>query len=304
MKKKSLLTLENLSDKTLDKIIDLSFKVKNEKEKYYKTLKGKNLGLIFEKPSTRTRVSFEVGMHQLGGNSFSLSPGQLQPGKREPLKDIARTLSRYLDCLVLRTFSHDSIVEIDKYCTIPVINGLSDYCHPCQALADYMTICEKSPKTKDVKVAYIGDGNNVVNSLLMLLSRKGVHFTVASPSKFAPNKIVVEKAMALSKKSGSTIEICKDPAQAVCEADYIYTDVWISMGEESSKKDASVFAPYQVNGDLLSKAKPGAYVMHCLPAHRGQEITDEVIESDRSIVFDQAENRLHVQKAALIHLLT
>lgn len=302
--KKSLLTINNLSDETLDKIIDLAQKVKANPGTYNDILKGKNLGLIFEKPSTRTRVSFEVGMHQLGGNSFSFEPSTIQPGKREPLKDIARTLSRYLDCIVLRTFKHESILEIDKYCTIPVINGLSDYSHPCQALADLLTILEKAEDSTKCKVAYLGDGNNVLNSLLILLARKGIHLSVATPKDFAPDAQVVERAKAYASPKGTLIDIGTDPQKAVQDADFIYTDVWVSMGEEESGKDNKVFFSYQVNSRLVSQAKKGAYVMHCLPAHRGEEITDEVMESAQSIVFDQAENRLHAQKAVLIHLLT
>ena len=304
MKKCSILNISNLNDESLDQILNVTFKVKQEPQKYYDILKGKNLGLIFEKPSTRTRVSFEVGMSQLGGNSFYLSPDELQPGKREPLKDIARTLSRYLDCLVLRTFLHDIIVEIDEYCTIPVINGLSNRAHPCQALADYFTIMEKFDRRKDIKVSYVGDGNNVLNSLLILFSRKGMHFRVATPSHYAPDKDVVAKALKYSQKSGVMLDISTDPVKAVTNADVVYTDVWVSMGEQKSNKDESVFKPFQLNKDLLQKAKPNALVMHCLPAIREKEITNDVIESEQSIVFDQAENRLHVSKGVLIYLLT
>ncbi len=302
MKKKSLLTINDLSDKTLNKLIALSSKVKADPSKYYKTLKGKNLGLIFEKPSTRTRVSFEVGINQLGGNSFDLAPGELQPGKRESLKDIARTLSRYLDGLVLRTFLHESIVEIDTYCTIPVINGLSNTSHPCQALADYMTIAEKCGTQKDIKVAYVGDGNNVLNSLMIILARKGIFLSVATPEKFAPIATVVEQAKKYCDGTKAILELGTDPIAAVKNADIVYTDVWVSMGEDD--KDSSLFSPYQINKKLLAHAKPNAFVMHCLPAYRGKEITDDVIESDQSVVFDQAENRLHAQKAVLIHLLS
>lgn len=302
--KKSLLTTSDLSDETLDTIIDLSFDIKKNRQQYASILQGKNLGLIFEKPSTRTRVSFEVGMNQLGGNSFSFSPTTIQPGKREPLKDIARTLSRYLDCLVLRTFSHASIVEIDKYCTIPVINGLSDYSHPCQALADYLTIREKCADKDRIKVTYLGDGNNVVNSLLMLFARKGIDFVVATPAGFEPQADIVARAKEYAEKSGGAVTLMTDPCQAVQGADVVYTDVWISMGEEDSGKSADAFIPYQINRELLTHAKNDCIVMHCLPAHRGEEITDDVIESPQSVVFDQAENRLHAQKAVLVHLLT
>ncbi len=304
MKKCSILNINNINDESLERILDLTFKVKQEPQKYYDILKGKNLGLIFEKPSTRTRVSFEVGMSQLGGNSFYLSPDELQPGRREPLKDIARTLSRYLDCLVLRTFIHNVIVEVDTYCTIPVINGLSERAHPCQALTDYFTIMEKFNNRKDIKISYVGDGNNVLNSLLILFSRKGMHFSVATPKKYSPDKEVTEKAFGYCKKSGGSLTIINDPLAAVTDADVIYTDVWISMGQNKSDKDEAVFKAFQVNKDLLKRAKQNAFVMHCLPAIREKEITNEVIESEQSIVFDQAENRLHVSKGVLIYLLT
>jgi ornithine carbamoyltransferase len=304
MKKKSLITINSLSDRELDNLISVAIDVKAHREKYSEALKGKNLALFFEKPSTRTRVSFEVGINQLGGNSFDLSPNSLQPGKRESLKDIAQTLSRYLDCLVLRTFKHESILEVDKYCSIPVINGLSDYSHPCQALADYLTIYEHVPNVKECKVVYVGDGNNVVHSLMILLARKGVHLTVSTPEKHGPRPDVIDKAKEICERNGSILEFVHDPKVAVKGADIVYTDVWISMGEEESGKDSSVFVPYQINSELLSYAKQTVKVMHCLPAYRGKEITDEVMDSERSIVFDQAENRLHVQKAALLHLLS
>jgi len=304
MKKKSLITINSLSAETLDKLIELAVDVKAHKAKYAETLKGKNLALFFEKPSTRTRVSFEVGINQLGGNSFDLAPGALQPGKRESLKDIAQTLSRYLDCLVLRTFKHDSILEVDEYCSIPVINGLSDFSHPCQALADYLTIYEHCANLGECKVTYVGDGNNVVHSLMVLLARKGVNLTVSTPEGYEPDAGVVARAKAASEASGSELCFVTDPYEAVKDADIVYTDVWVSMGEETSGKDSSVFVPYQINDKLLLHAKESVKVMHCLPAYRGKEITDEVMDSDRSIVFDQAENRLHAQKAVLIHLLS
>lgn len=304
MNKKSLITINSLSDETLDKLIDLAVDVKAYRGKYADSLKGKNLALLFEKPSTRTRVSFEVGINQLGGNSFDLAPGSLQPGKREALKDIARTLSRYLDCLVLRTFKHESIIEVDSHCTIPVINGLSDYSHPCQALADYLTLHENFSDVSKIKVTYVGDGNNVLNSLMIILARRGVHLSVSNPVQYGPPSEVMELARGFAKKNNSSLEFVNDPKEAVRDADIVYTDVWVSMGEEQDNKDSSVFIPYQINDALLAHAKPSVRVMHCLPAYRGKEITDEVMDSPRSIVFDQAENRLHAQKAVLIHLLS
>lgn len=303
MKKRSLLSIDVLSDESLKVITDGAFKVKADRAKYARALADKNLGLFFEKPSTRTRISFEVGMNQLGGNSFYLSPKGMQPGKREEIRDIARTVSRYLDALVLRTFSHETIVEMDKYASIPVINGLSDYTHPCQALADYLTIRENFGDRDDIKVTYLGDGNNVVSSLLMLFSRTGINFTVATPAGNKPDSDVLAKSIEYAKKSGASIEVTEDPEAAVKDADVLYTDVWVSMGEEESGKDSAVFEPFQINQELVSKAKKDAIVMHCLPAHRGEEITDDVMEGAQSVVFDQAENRLHAQKAAMMFLL-
>ncbi len=302
--KKSLLTIESLSDETLASLIDLSVAIKANPNNYRESIKYKNLGMIFEKPSTRTRVSFEVGISQLGGSSFDLSPKQIQPGKRESIKDIPRTLSRYLDGLILRTFSHDTILEMNEFCSIPVINGLSDYAHPCQALADYLTILEKFGDRKDLKVVYCGDGNNVLNSLMILLSRIGLNLVASTPEAYGPDKTVFDKAVENCKKSGGSMTFCSDPNEAVKDADVIYTDVWVSMGEEESGKSSDPFKPYQLNMDLIKKAKDSAIVLHCLPAHIGEEITEDVFESEHSVVFDQAENRLHAQKAVLKHLLS
>ena len=302
--KKSLISLESLSDKTLDKILELAVDVKANRAKYSKALDGKTLGLIFEKPSTRTRVSFEVGFNQLGGSSFDFSKPNQRLGERESLRDVARTLSRYLDCLVLRTFAHSTIEEINEYSSMPIINGLSDYVHPCQALADYMTIIEKSNlENKDIKVAYLGDGNNVLNSLMMILARKGVNLSVATPAEYAPDETMVEKAKEYYANTEAQLIIGTSPKEIVQDADYIYTDVWVSMGEENSGKDNAIFRDYQINAELLKYAKQDVKVMHCLPAHIGDEITEDVFESEHSIVFDQAENRLHAQKGVLLYLL-
>jgi len=301
--KKSLISLESLSDKTLDKILELAVDVKANRAKYSKALDGKTLGLIFEKPSTRTRVSFEVGFNQLGGSSFDFSKPNQRLGQRESLRDVARTLSRYLDCLVLRTFAHSTIEEINEYSSMPIINGLSDYVHPCQALADYMTIIEKSNLVnKDIKVAYLGDGNNVLNSLMMILARKGVNLSVATPAEYAPDETMVEKAKEYYANTEAQLIIGTSPKEIVQDADYIYTDVWVSMGEENSGKDNAIFRDYQINAELLKYAKQDVKVMHCLPAHIGDEITEDVFESEHSIVFDQAENRLHAQKGLMVWL--
>jgi len=302
--KKSLLTISNLSDGSLDKIIELAHDVKANPAKYHDSLRRKTIGLIFEKPSTRTRVSFSAGICQLGGDVFELAPSQIEPGKRESLKDIARTISRYLDALVLRTHSHATIEEVDDYATIPVINGLSDMSHPCQALADYLTVVEHCKDKENITVAYVGDGNNVLSSLMLVMLRKGINVSVATPAAYAPDPEFVELGKKFAAQSGAQLSIMIDPKEAVKNADIIYTDVWISMGEEETGKDPKDFAPYQINAALVACAKPEVKVMHCLPAHRGEEITDEVMEAPYSVVFDQAENRMHAQKAVLLHALT
>jgi ornithine carbamoyltransferase len=260
-------------------------------------------GLIFEKPSTRTWVSFETGIFSLGGSAVYLGPEDIKLGVREETRDVARVLNRYLSGVVLRTYAHQTITEFEKYFDKPVINGLSDFEHPCQALADYLTIREKIPHPARPLVTYIGDGNNMLNSLLLLAAKLGGKLNYATPRKHEPDKKVLEQALKIAKLSGAEICGTTDPLEAVEGADIVYTDVWVSMGEEKIRNEKlKDFEGMQVNEKLLKKAKKSAYVMHCLPAHRGEEITDEVIESKSSIVFDQAENRLHVQKAILLHL--
>jgi ornithine carbamoyltransferase len=274
-------------------IFALTDKLKKNKTKFSKVLSGKTLALIFQKPSNRTRVSFEVGMYQLGGYSLYLSPGEINLGVRESIKDVAKTLSRYVDGIVLRTFEHKNILEMAKHATVPVINGLSDFSHPCQALGDVYTIKEKLKELKGITLAYVGDGNNVCNSLLYACVKTGVNMNVATPKGYEP------------QAKGVKINLFHSPQDAVKDADVIYTDVWASMGQEKEaahKKKA--FKDFQVNKKLVSLAKKNCLIMHCLPAHRGEEITDEVIDSKNSIVFDQAENRMHVQKAILIKLLS
>lgn len=301
---KHFLTIDEYSAEELHAIIAQACAIKAQRKEYATVLAGKNLGLIFEKPSTRTRISFQVGMEQLGGGSHYFAPHEMQLGEREEIRDIARTISRYLDAVVLRTFSHATIEELARFATIPVINGLSDYSHPCQAMADYLTIVEKFDNPKDAVIAYIGDGNNVLNSLMVLLAKLGVSLRVASPEGYQLPPVIIQKATQYASASGARIVVGLTPAEAVRDADVVYTDVFVSMGEESKrKKKIQAFAGFQVNRELLAHATKDPYIMHCLPAHRGEEITDEVIESERSIVFDQAENRLHVQKGILHHLL-
>lgn len=259
---------------------------------------GKSIGMIFEKPSTRTRVSFEVAIYQLGAHPVYLSPKELQLSRGETIKDTAQVLSRYLNGIVIRTFSHKTIEEFARWATVPVINALTDEHHPCQAMADMMTILEKKGKLKGIKIAYIGDGNNVANSLIEASALTQAKLSIATPSGCEPLKEVIERA-----KSFTEIELFHEPEKAIKDADVIYTDVWLSMGEEGNIEKKNKFEGFQINTELLKKAKPDAIVMHCLPAHRGEEITDEVIDGPQSVVLDQAENRLHTEKALLEFLL-
>jgi ornithine carbamoyltransferase len=267
-------------------------------------LSGKTLGLFFEKPSTRTRVSFEAGMNQLGGQSLFLSVTDIQMRRGESVADTARVLSRYLDGLVIRSHAHATVEEWARNATIPVINGLTDLYHPCQVLSDLFTIREKKRRLKGVKIAYVGDGNNVANSLVEGVALMGMAISVACPPGYEPEPSIVEWATGRARRTGASIEILRDPLIAVKGADVLYTDVWTSMGQEKEEaRRLEVFGPYQLNERLLAAAQPDAIVMHCLPAHRGEEITTGVLDGPHSVVLDQAENRLHVQKAILIGLL-
>ncbi|HAH21961.1 MAG: ornithine carbamoyltransferase [Omnitrophica WOR_2 bacterium GWF2_43_52] len=302
--KKDLISIKDLSAEEIEGIFALTDELKKDKSKYAESLKGKTLALIFQKPSNRTRVSFAVGMFQLGGLGIYLAPDEINLGVRETIQDVARTLSRYVDGIVLRTFEHRNVEELAKYASIPVINGLSDLSHPCQGLADLYTIREKLGSFKGLTLAYVGDGNNVTHSLLYGCSRAGLNITIATPEKFEPDAGVVKQAKAFASLSGAKIQLCYKASEACKNADVIYTDVWTSMGrEKEAAKRRKIFRSFQVNKKLLSLAKKHCLIMHCLPAHRGEEITDEAIDSQNSVVFDQAENRLHVQKAILIKLL-
>ncbi len=304
MKSKDLVSIADLSLDDIREIFNLTKDLKARKVSDDLPLKGKTLGLVFQKPSTRTRVSFEVGMNQLGGNTVYLGPNDIKLGQRETTKDIARTLSRYLDGIMARTFSHETILELAEYSSVPVINGLSDLLHPCQGLSDLYTIEEKKGRFKGIKLAFIGDGNNVCHSLLYGCSKVGLDLSISTPKGYEPKKEVLEPSLIEAAKSGTKIEVTNDPHNAIKDADIVYTDVWISMGKEQEyKKRLKAFRSFQVNLDLLKGAKSDYLIMHCLPAHRGEEITDEVVDSPQSIVFDQAENRLHVQKAILLLLL-
>jgi ornithine carbamoyltransferase len=303
--KKDLISIRELSLQEIKEIFSLTAAIKKNPEKFSHVLKAKTLALIFEKPSNRTYVSFQVGMYELGGNSIYLGPEHIKLGIREVIPDVARTLSRYVDGIVLRTFGHQNILDMAKYATVPVINGLSDLSHPCQALADIFTIKEKFGRFKHITLAYVGDGNNVCHSLLYACAKLGINMNVATPKGYEPNAEVVKKAASQAQESGADIHLFYEPGKALNPADVIYTDVWASMGQEKeAKKRKRDFKNFQVNKKLTSLAKKNCLVMHCLPAHRGEEISDDVIDGKNSIVFDQAENRLHVQKAILVKLLS
>lgn len=267
-------------------------------------LAGKTLGMIFEKPSLRTRVSFEMGMLHLGGQALYLSPQEIQLAQRESVVDVARVLSGYVHGIMARVFAHSHVEELAAHASVPVINGLSDYVHPCQALSDLFTIHEKRGALQGLTMAYVGDGNNVANSLLFAASKVGMEVRIATPSGYQPRREVVTKANAFAQETGGKVILDTDPHSVVRGVDIIYADVWASMGQEAEREERlPLFRPYQVNADLVALAKPHVMVMHCLPAHRGEEITDEVIDGPRSIVYDQAENRMHLQKAILVSLM-
>ncbi|MBI4684998.1 MAG: ornithine carbamoyltransferase [Nitrospirae bacterium] len=295
--KRDFLTLWNLFPEEIERLLKRAIEMKSGIDASKCPLMGKSIGLIFEKASTRTRVSFEVGIYQLGAHPIYLNPNEIQLGRGETISDTARTLSRYLDAMVIRTYGHDLLENFASYSSIPVINGLSDLHHPCQALSDLMTILEKKGRLKGVRIAYIGDGNNVANSLIEGAARMELNLTVACPEGYEPDPDVIERARASAK---SEIIILREPKEAAGRADVIYTDVWVSMGQEKeSKEKKKRFKGYQINKSILSCAKEDVIVLHCLPAHRGEEITDDVMDGPQSAIFDQAENRLHTQKALL-----
>lgn len=303
---KDLLTVADIPRDTIHHLIALAQKMKVARRQGRTTfpLKGKTLGLIFEKPSTRTRVSFEAGMNQLGGQAIFLASEKIQLSRGESLADTAKVLTRYLDGLVVRTFNQTSLEEWARHTSIPVINGLTDDCHPCQALADLLTIVEHRGNAKGLKLAYIGDGNNITHSLIEIGAKVGMHVTVGCPQGYEPDPRIVAAAQEESQQTDARIEITHDPNIAATDADVIYTDVWISMGQEHQQVPRmEALAPYQVNGSLMQQAKPDALLMHCLPAHRGEEITEDVLDGPQSVVLDQAENRLHIQKAILLQWL-
>ena len=300
----------SLADPTPEELYHLLDLAKQLKEEWRSggnrpLLQGKVLGMIFQKPSLRTRVSFDMAMLHLGGHALYLSPNEIQLGKRESTADIARVLSRYVDAIMARVFGHEDVETLARYSRVPVINGLSDLTHPCQGLTDLFTIYEHFGRLQGLTLAYVGDGNNVVHSLLLGGAKVGLNVRVATPPGYEPRSDVVDRAREFAKQSGAQISLTHDPVEAVRDADVVYTDVWTSMGQEAEREARlKVFPPYQLNAELLAKASPSAIVMHCLPAHRGEEITDEVADGPQSVIFDQAENRMHAQKALLVALLT
>ena len=299
--KKDFLRLWDFSSKEIYFILRRSLELKSGKDANKCPLIGKSIGLIFEKASTRTRVSFEVGIYQLGALAIYMNPNEIQLGRGETIHDTAKVLSRYMDAVVIRTFNHDALIDFAASSSIPVVNGLSDLHHPCQALADLMTILERKGRLKDLHLTYIGDGNNVAHSLIEAASKMGIHLTIACPEGYEPDSQIFQEAKTVAK---SEIKIVRDTKEAADNADVLYTDVWVSMGQErEAKEKKKKFRGYQLNSKILSYAKKDAVVLHCLPAHRGEEITDDVMDGPQSAVFDQAENRLHTQKALLEFLL-
>ncbi len=302
---RDFLTLLDYTPSDIRHLLESATEIKNNKAAYADALKGQSLGMIFENASTRTRVSFEVGMTQLGGHALFLSPRDMQIGRGEPVKDTANVLSRYVDAIMIRTNSHELVCELAEHSKVPVINALTDYYHPCQAMADLLTIYEHKKTLKGLKLAYVGDGNNVAHSLLAAGAKVGMDVSVATPEGYEVNQNIFEKAKQAAKETGATLVQTNDPKEAVKDADVIYTDVWASMGfEQEQEERLKQFDHYQVNSDLASLAKNDYIFLHCLPAHRDEEVTSEIIDGSHSVVYDQAENRLHAQKAILLALLT
>jgi ornithine carbamoyltransferase len=301
---RDLVSTRDLSPSEVRSVLDLAAVVKARPSDFRRTLEGKQLVMFFEKPSLRTRLTFEAGMSSLGGTAFFMDQTGGRIDARESLHDIAHNVERWVDVIVLRTFAHSTVEDMAAHASIPVINALSDLEHPCQALADYSVLQERFGNLKNVTLTYIGDGNNVAHSLLLTGALLGSHVRVSTPQGYGPNVAILDVAQEIAQETGATIEVLSDPNQAVAGADAVYTDAWASMGQEhESDARIPIFKPYQVNAKLMAKAASHAVFMHCLPAHRGQEVTDEVMDSSQSVIFDQAEGRLHVQKAILMLLL-
>ena len=302
--KEDFLSISDLSVKELKKVFEFTKSIKKQPKKYRTYLAGKTLACIFEKQSLRTRVTFEVGIKQLGGNSIYLAPADISLGKRESVSDVTKNLERWVDGIMIRTFGHNIVTEMAAAAKIPIINGLTDLEHPCQALADFFTVLEYKKKFKGLKFTYVGDGNNVCHSLMLTAAKLGMVFYAATPKGFEPSRDIFELALEDAEKTGAEINIVNDPVEAVTKTDVVYTDVWASMGQESeTAKRKKIFKDYQINTKLMSYAKDDAIFMHCLPAHRGDEVTDDVLDSAQSVVFDEAENRLHAQKTIMCMLM-
>jgi ornithine carbamoyltransferase len=300
---RDFLSVRDLSAAELGELFERALLMKREPLKFSTALRGQTLAMIFEKPSLRTRVSFDVGMVQLGGHALDLSP-EISLGRREAIRDVARNLERMVQAIMVRTYAHESLEQLAQHAAIPVINGLTDFSHPCQALADYLTMLEVKGRLQGLHVAYVGDGNNVAHSLIFGAALVGAHLPVATPRGYEPDRGALDWAGSQAPATGARVRWVESPEEAVTGADVVYTDVWASMGQEAeAAARRAVFLPYQVGERLFGLAKPDALFMHCLPAHRGDEVTDQVIDSDRSVVFQQAENRLHAQKALLFALM-
>jgi ornithine carbamoyltransferase len=303
--KKDFICLKDFTPAEVANLLSLAKQVKHNPRHGCDFLKGKSIAMIFQKPSNRTRVSFETGIFQLGGNAIYLAPDDISLGKREPTADIARTLTRFVDGIVARVFSHQDLIDLSKYSTVPVINALSDESHPCQALADMLTVQERFGKVSGLTMAYIGDGNNVCNSLISICSKVGMHLRIATPKGYEPSQEFVRLGEECGKKTGSKISVMTSAEEAARGAHVLYTDTWVSMGqEEETARRLKDFEGYQINAKLASLADKEYIFMHCLPAHRGQEVSTDIIDGPRSVIFDEAENRLHAQKAVMIFLYT
>ena len=303
---RDFLDLEDFTTEELQYLLDYAIELKRKQKvgEVYQPLKGKTLGMIFEKSSTRTRVSFEVGMYQLGGHPLFLSRNDLQIGRGEPIADTAQGLSRFVDGIMIRTFAHTTLTDLAKYASVPVINALTDWSHPCQAMADYQTVLEQKGKLAGLKVAFIGDGNNMAHSLMMGAAKFGMHFAIAAPEGYLPDAEMTARSMTVAASTGGSVLVTGDTREAIADADIVYTDVWASMGfEEEQKIREKAFAEYQVNEELVQYAKPDYMFLHCLPAHRGEEVSAGVIDGPNSQIFDEAENRLHAQKAIMAAIM-
>jgi ornithine carbamoyltransferase len=304
MKQRHLVSLKDYSREDIEEIFDLTDRVKRDPAAYREALRGKSLAMIFQKPSTRTRVSFEVGMFELGGTALYLGANDIQLHRGETVADTARVLSRYVDAIMARVFAHQDIIDLARHATVPIINGLSDLLHPCQVLADYYTLRERRGKLDGLKIAWVGDGNNVCHELILGAVKLGMSIEVATPQGYEPNQLVLRSAIRDAKARSPVPVVTTDPMAAVAGADVVYTDVWASMGQEDEKEArAQAFAGFMVTPEMMAAAGPECVFMHCLPAHRGEEVAAEVIDGRQSVVLDEAENRLHVQKAVLMLLL-